>query len=1349
MGLSSNSQRCITQDKEGFIWIGTGDGLNRFDGYNFKVYRNDPNDPTSLKSNIIDCLFVDRKGNLWVGTYGGGLNRYNKDKDNFVSYKSDIYNPSAPSNEGIKTIAEDKYDRLWIGTSNGLFMLDSQNKFVCFRLPDGKQPDSKTIAYNEINKIVFDNDILWIAYSHGILSALNTSDMTFKHYKLFDIYSQHTADFSINSLILDKNNIWFSSWSKGIWIFDKTTGKCRPYEKEKSQYINFLYKDDKNRLWYSPESKGLVLVDGDKKFNYQVDDYDSNTLSSNLLSNIIQDRQGNLWVTSKQGDLNYIILDNPFYKWYRNPSLVNGLTYNLVTSVIEDSKRRIWVGYDEGSIDILDSQNIRPKIHIKGDNSTGLGPGPVMFIYESNDGSIWIGKYLDGLKKYNEKTKVFSSFQHVENNEESIAGNDIRHIDEDSKGNFWITIHGAGIDKFNPKTGKFIHHRKDWANPAKTIYSDWTFTSLCDKNDNIWICTIDGVTVLSAKDEILKHYTTEEKDGFNLSSSMALIVFIDSRNYVWIGTADGLNKIDRKNNSIKKYFSKDGLPSNLIIDIMEDDHYNLWISTDKGLSKFSPEKDSFINYSVKDGLATDEFNKFASFKNREGEMYFGGRGGLSRFYPDNIRINNYIPPVYITDFKLFNQSVKIKKDDTAIGFSIPKQIIYTKEISLEHDQNVITLEYAALNYLNLENNQYKYMLVGFDNKWISAGHKRDVTYLNLDPGEYVFRVIASNNDDIWNNEGASLRIIIKPPFWKTRWAYAFYSLFVIFLLYLFRKWILYQAEIKRKLEYEELEIQKLHELDVFKMQFFSNISHEFRTPLTLIVGPIGKLINDAKDEIQKNQLKLVQRNANRLLRLINQMMDYRKIEVAKLELNITKNNIVHFVKEIIELFNQDAKQRNIYFTFDCSYESFEVLFDTDKLEKVVYNLLSNAFKYTPDNGRIVVTMSFNLDGKSVGNDKKYSNPLLTGKTLKISVKDTGIGIPKEELSKIFDRFYQVKNSVTTMGTGIGLSLAYELVILHKGEIIVESEPNIGSEFTVVLPLWLNQTELPALSLMNARVNDDGNEIVPDENLEPSDQSVEKMKISDKYPKVLVVEDDTDMRLFICSELREKFNIVEAHNGMVALDKSFQEIPDAVICDVMMPGMTGYEVCRTLKHDERTSHIPVILLTAKSSEQHTIEGLESGADDYITKPFSVAILKARIKNLIESRVLLRKKFVKEPFAPIKEVLPSKTDEKLFNKAYSIVEKNLNNTDFDVNDFASEIGMSRTQLYRKIHAISGQSVKEFIRIIRLKKAAEMLQTSESNISEIAYTVGFNSLSYFTTSFTEYFRMNPSKYIEKYRI
>jgi len=1066
--------------------------------------------------------------------------------------------------------------------------------------------------------------------------------------------------------------------------------------------------------------------------NYQFDDYDKYSLSSNFLADIFQDKQGNLWLASKQADLNYLKLNNPFHSWYKKPSSVYGLTNNFLTVIIEDSKKRIWIGYQDGGIDIIDQQNKQPRINIKGDNSSGLGPGPVTSILESRDGTIWIGKYLDGLKKYDERSRRFTSYKHVDGDVESIAGNDIRHVIEDKNGNLWLAIHGGGVDKFDPKSEKFYHHRQNTSSPSTSIISDWTYTAVCDKNNNIWVGTIAGVSMLSEKNAVVRHYLVNTPEGQNLSNNLARVIFIDSNDYVWIGTIDGLNRLDTKNNTVKKYFTSDGLPNTVIQSILEDNNNDLWISTAKGLSRFSKQREKFKNFSVLDGLVTDEFNTFSSFKSPSGGLYFGGREGLNYFHPDSIKINNYKPPVYITDFKLFNQSAPVKRENVQQDFYLPEEISFCNEVTLEYHQNVITIEFIALNYLNLEKNQYRYKLEGFDKNWTLPGYKREVTYTNLPPGEYTFKVIASNNDGIWNTEGASLSIIVKPPLWRTKWAYAFYIILLVVMLYYFRKIVLHEAKIKRTIELEELEIHKLQEMDNLKMQFFSNVSHEFRTPLTLIVGPIEKLIRTTKDELQQVQLKLVYRNANRLLRMINQLMDFRKIEEAKLELNATLGDIVFFIKDIVSSFEQEAKHRNIDFTFIPSHSSFQLYFDTDKLEKIIFNLLSNSFKYTPDNGNISISVT-------IDNEKGSTNNFI------IKVKDTGIGIAKDLLPKIFDRFYQVKNTRTNQGTGIGLSFTYELVKLHQGKISAESEPEHGSEFIVSLPIWLSEEELPNHISVNKNIEplQDFKISQINQNESEPDKTFEK----DNPPRILIIEDNADMRLYIKNEFSDSYIISEAHNGTVGLEKAFEDMPDAIICDVMMPGIDGYQVCKTLKQDERTSHIPLVMLTAKSSEQHTIEGFESGADDYVAKPFNSALLRTRIKNLIESRITLRKKFIKDPFATIKDISPSKTDEKLLNKAYEIVEKNIENSDFEVTDFANEMCMSRTQLYRKIQAVSGQSVKEFIRIIRLKKAAELLLTTDQNVSEISVAVGFNSLSYFTSSFSEYFGVSPTKYVEKH--
>jgi len=1339
MGLSSNNQNCIIQDNEGFIWIGTGEGLNRFDGRSFKIYRSNSKSKTSLKSNIITDLFCDSNGQLWIGTYSGGLSRYNKEKDNFFTYTNDSNNPNALLTDEINVIVEDINKKLWIGTSLGLHQYDPKtNGFIRFTISPDQKPNLSTIANNSINCITRDNNILWITYASGILTAFNTTEMSFKHYKLFDITSHQAADFSVNSIVIDKNLIWISTWTKGIWIFDKITGKAHQYEKESSQFINFIFKDKNNNIWYNPEGGGLVQINDDNKIEFKSNDFDPYCISSNSLSSIFQDRQNNIWVTSKQGDLNFAILNNPFKSYYKSPDAQQGLTNNLINAVIEDSQKRIWIGYDNGGIDILDAKGIKPKNFIKGDKSTGLGPGPVMYIFESSDGTIWVGKYLDGLKKYNESAKSFISYNHNDNDIETISGNDIRFIDEDSNGNLWLAVHGGGVDKFILKSGKFIHYRNDVNNPSTSILRDWTYTSFVDKFDNVWVGNVAGLSVVSDNTTTVKNYVATGKEGYNLSNNIVQTVYTDSKRNTWVGTTDGLNIIDIKTDSIKKYFVKDGLPSNSITEILEDDNHNIWIGTSNGLSKFSPEKEKFKNFSTLDGLIAD--NIAASFKSPTGEMYFAGNRGLNRFHPDSIKINYYKPPVYITNFKLFNNSVRIADETQSGEFSIPQQITFCNEIELEYHQNVITIEFVALNYQNLEKNQYKYKLEGFQDDWVSSGYQREVTYTNLSPGEYTFRVIASNNDDIWNTKGAYLRIIVHPPWWRSGWAYAFYLIIIILLLYSFRKLILHEAEIKNKLEVEELEIIKLQEMDALRMHFFSNVSHEFRTPLTLIVGPIENLLKNIKDETQKIQLNLIKRNANRLLRLINQLMDFRKIEEAKLEMNFEKRNLVDFIKNIFDSFNHEAKERKIDYSFIQTCSSLEAWFDQDKLDKIIYNLLSNAFKFTQDGGSI--SLSLIVDEASA----KYSE-VHVERTIEIIVKDSGIGIPKESQQKIFDRFYQVKNNLFTQGTGIGLSLTYELVRLHNGNIYLESESNVGSTFTVILPLWIEESELPSSSSVLKRDNRNETETIIESTKELITKNDNENNNGKNLRHLLIIEDNPDMRLFIKNEFKDIYKVTEAHNGIVGIEKALKEIPDVIICDVMMPGIDGYEVCRKLKQDEKTSHIPILMLTAKSSEQHTIEGFESGADDYIAKPFSSTILNVRIKSLIDSRELLRKKFIKDPLAIIKDFSPSKTDEALLKKAYAIVEKNLSNPNFEVNDFAYEIGMSRTQLYRKINALAGQTVREFIRIVRLKKAAELLVTSDINITEVAYEVGFSSQTYFSTSFTEYFGINPSKYVEKH--
>jgi Signal transduction histidine kinase len=1326
-GLSSRYQANIVQDNDGFIWIATTDGLNRFDGYKFKVYRQIQGDATSLVGNQINALLIDSQGTLWVSTYYGGICRYNKEYDKFSTITDEQGNNLSLSSN----IVEDNQHRIWVGTFLGLYCFDRKNgHFVRVFTFDSQSDKQSSLASDQLRTLAVDGETLWIGYGAGIFSALNTNSMRLQHYVLPGFNNTNATDNFINSICTDGDSLWISTWGKGVWIFNKKTQKKHQFNGLKTLQVNCVCKDKSNNIWIGTESDGLAFFNkADRKTTFYVhDDYNPNSLSSNCVSNVYIDKQNNLWLSSKNGHVHYFVVDNPFRSWIRNPADPQELSNKNITSILETEDQYLWVGFLDGGIDIINLKN-RNKRVLSATNNTGLGKKTVITMFKDRDNELWLGTYQEGLKKYDKATGKFITYRNNPGDTKSISGNDIRKISEDSKGNLWLAVHGGGLNKFNKKTGKAEHFFVNYANMASSpIGSNWLFTVLCDKFDNIWVGTVSGASFLSNDFHTSKHFRYDPKDSTSLSNDCVNVIFEDSGGTIWLGTSNGLNQYNKAANNFTRFSVKDGLPNNMILGIIEDNNKNLWISTNKGLSKFSPEKGTFKNYSIDDGLITDEFNIGSCYKNSRGELYFGGLDGLFAFLPDSLKTNTFEPPVYITDFKLFNKSVLNNKDGNNTSV-LEKPINQCKEITLNYSQNIIGFEFVAINYINQQKNLYSYKMEGFDKSWSSPDTKRDVTYTNLHYGTYTFKVKACNNGGIWNETGASIQIIIKPPFWKTKWAMIFYFLLIAFLLYIFRYFILRDANIKRKLALEILEVEKLKELDSQKVKFFSNISHEFRTPLTLILGPLDKLIRTIKDENQLTDIQIIHRNAQRLLRLINQLMDFRKIEATGFEVNYAKADIIRFISDLSNVFAYEASQRNIEFSIKADLNSLLIYFDKDKLDKILYNLLSNAFKFTPDYGNITV---------SVSTDDHIKNLIL-------SVEDSGQGIPDYAQPKIFERFYQVENT-GSFGTGIGLALTKELVQLLNGSISIESVVGKGSKFTVILPV-IQQIDISKTQelIRGQHMEENGDSSkwsyqgVQDAHVISDEDESHKKDL----PILLIVEDNADMRLFIRNEFVHSYKVLEASSGELGLEKAIAEIPDIIICDVMMPRMDGIEFCEKIKLDEKTSHIPVILLTALSSEEHTVEGLKSGADDYIIKPFNSIILQLKVRNIIESRKLFQSRFAKEPTATINEIALSALDEKFLKKAYEVVEKNIGNSELDVNDFTLAVGMSRAQVYRKINALTGQSVKEFIRIIRLKKASEMLLNDEKNVTETAYAVGFNSVAYFTKSFTDYFGVSPSKY------
>lgn len=753
-----------------------------------------------------------------------------------------------------------------------------------------------------------------------------------------------------------------------------------------------------------------------------------------------------------------------------------------------------------------------------------------------------------------------------------------------------------------------------------------------------------------------------------------------------------------------------------------DDNGDLWIVTDNYLLRYNSKTNSFRKFGKADGLDMDEFYIHLCCKSTSGKMFFGGNKGIVTFFPDEIKDNPFPPDVVITNLSLFNRPKE--------KFEFEKDITELKVVELSYSQNDLHLEFVALHYSYPANNQYKYKLENFDNNWIDAGTQRNATYTNLDPGEYEFKVIASNCDGIWNETGTSIKIIINPPIWATTWAYLLYALLTLALIYFF--WKLNLRRIKAKHEYEmsKFEAEKLHEVDEMKSRFFANISHEFRTPLTLILGPAKDIIEKSKDNEAKQNAGLIKRSANRLFGLVNQLLDLSKLEAGKMKLETREIDIIPLLKGLVLSFSSLAERKKITLSFNTTEEKINVYLDRDKIEKIINNLLSNAFKFTPEGGKIDFTVT------------KQTN------TLELRISDSGKGIAKDHLDKIFDRFYQIDRSYTREqeGTGIGLALTKELVELHKGKIKVESEEGKGTTFIVRIPLGRDHLKPEEIvgekteTLVQTPKEDF--ELVTETTNRKEKTDIDLLLETDK-PLLLVVEDNSDVRKYIISHLEENYRIQEAVDGEDGLKEAFNHIPDLIISDVMMPKMDGFELCNKLKTDERTSHIPIIMLTAKATSQDKISGYETGADDYIMKPFDAAELKVRIKNLIEIRRRLQEKFTKADFVIKRgDIKINSLDEKFIGKLMIIIEKHIAEENFTIEEFESEIAMSKSQIYRKLKALTGKSPSRFVRSVRLLKAKKMISEHQATIAEIAYSTGFGSPAYFTRCFKEEFGYSPSE-------
>src|SRR5665648_939977 len=1337
-GMSSNWVTSLCRDSDGFMWIGTNRGLNRFDGYNLTTFELNSNDTTSLSNNFIASIAEDKDSNLWVGTtFGLNIREHNSQSFHRISlFDHNAFQCNDVNN--INTIFITKGGVVFIGTHEGFFTY-SAGKFR-HHLVDSTRFDAPV---NNVFSFTEDqNGDIWLGtFSRNLIRYSQGRSLEF--IPLPPLFEGKYVS-GLQKLFIDSDRLLWVGSQAGLYVYDlkrkdwNTNMNRILYKEIGNKVIAGIQEDRDGTIWIATDGEGIYLFH--KKdlsvLNLPFKGLDSKSISTNGLYCLLIDPTNLVWIgTYKQG-LDFHNRSSKKFKLFRNePEAENSLSSNDVDCCMEDSYGNIWIGTNGGGINILDEKTQKFRyMNVSNTGNNGLSSNIVVSLFEDHQKNIWIGTYFGGLNKYNPVTGQFIRYKHNENDTTTISDDRIWSILQDDDDNLWIGTLGGGLNLFDAKTGSF----KRYTAGKSGLPGNYIYHLTQDHKKRLWVCTTDGLAIYNPDmDQFDAYINKNSNTGIN-SFGALVSSYEDSRGWYWLCGNNGLIKFNPDTHTSVKIDKLSGLLSNSVNRILEDKTGNLWVSSSRGISKIwftNIENDTtfvtnFIHFDETDGLQGREFSETASLKTKDGELLFGGVNGLNIFWPGDIKVDRSVPKLIFTNLRIFNSTISPGQvfNNRII---LTKPISHTDKIILKHSENLFSIEFAALTYLFPGKNKYRYQLEGFDDSWFETdGTANFATFTNLNNGDYVLHLKGSNADGTWNEEGISLIIKVLPPFWKSWYAMLGYVFFLMFMLLILRYMILYRERLKVELRIERSEAKRLHELDMLKLKFFTNISHEFRTPLTLILSPVEKLLPHFNVLPEEKYLQHIYQNAKKLLNMINQLLDFRKMEAQGLTFNPSWGNIVEFITATVSSFNDLSENKNIELRQITDLREFYMMFDKEKLEKILFNLLSNAFKFTPISGIVIVMVGLE-EIADEGKNKRY---------LAIKIKDNGCGIHPDNLDKIFTRFYQVETSksIVANGTRIGLSLIKEYVHLHGGNITVESALNIGTCFSVFLPVEetvdLQHNELFHGQLQETKFKTEKKPV----------QHESKQQLNKKnQPVILIVEDNNDLRLYLKENLEYHYEILEAEDGRHALTILEKRMPDLILSDIMMPGMDGIELCKKVKNDKITCHIPFVLLTAKTSEQQKLEGLETGADDYIVKPFNFEILKTKIRNLIQLNLNIREVFRTKMLIEPKDISITSLDEKFMAKALDIIEKHMGDVHFSVEEFSRQIGVSRMQLYNKIVSLTGSTPLEFIRIMRLKRAAHLLAKSQLNVSEIAYQVGFNDPKYFTMQFKKEFKILPSKY------
>lgn len=1312
-GLSQNAVLSLAQDEKGFMWMGTSNGLNRYDGHRFKIYQSRNEDSGTLSANNVLSLLHDSHKRLWVGTYRG-LNLYDPYLDKFKR----VLTPDEQLLDYYQ-VYEDGGRNIWAATGKGLFLYNNRSamlepvEFPLNKAVTGK-PDVRAILVDRQGNI-------WAGTTDGLLKmdAQRSQAKMMRYNNTVEFPASVSANF-ITALAEDKlGRIWIGTLNSGVDVYDPVSGQFLHINavgaspKLINNNIRRIQVNRNGEIWVGTQEGISILTEGlELVKNLTQDDNVPESLSQNSIHALFQDRLGSMWVGTYFGGVNYTYPVNTFFNVLRKKEEPGFLSNNVISSIVADKSNNLWIGTEGGGLNFFDRQTGRFTVY-KHDvnNPNSIGSNLIKVVYLDRKGNVWCGTHRSGLNRFDPETKVFKKYLFKENDPATL-NTEVLGIYEDSRGQFWVgTTQGTKVFS-NTEAG--LEERKDYlVNQAAMKYTAYHFYE--DDKQRFWMATAEGL------------YLLQQDKWVKITDEVVNCIQQDSRSVLWFGMRkSGIARLDEETQKLDRFNQDELIGNRNVMGILEDRTGSLWLSTDNGLLKFNPSTNHLQVYSISDGLAGKAFNYNSYLKDEQGTFYFGGFNGITYFLPEQIQSNVKQVNLVLTDLKLFNETIIPEQSKDMLKHSVT----YTEDLVLNHNQNVLTIEFALLNFIKSDKNRYAYMLEGYDKNWIYTATPA-ATYTNLPAGGYVLKVKGANNDGQWSNP-IQLNITVLPPFWLTWWAYLIYALTGIALIFVVVRYFFLDALLKKE--------EELHQV---KLNFFTNVSHEIRTHLTLIMTPVDRMLEGGEvDAFVKQQMSGVKHNGNRLLKLVSELMDFRKAETGHLKLSVGHYDLVSFLEDIYNSFSEVSIKKNISFSFIHHVEQLPLYFDREQLEKVFFNLLANAIRFTPEQGVIQVEI---MDGE---------------KEVTISVTDNGKGIGLEYIDKIFTNFFQVaEDGKQNTGYGIGLALAKTIVELHKGQIRAESVPAAeGSETRTTFKVELKKgkdhfeqdvvktdTLLPALAVVPTSKPNDGRITEPSLLYE-----------NGKPQTVLIVEDNMELLQLAKDIFEPLYNVLLASNGREGLTIAYAEIPDIIISDIMMPELDGMEMCRVLKTDNRTSHIPIVFLTAKSTQNDKVSGLELGADIYITKPFSTKILELSVRNLLAARdrisVFIRQQYTSPLAVEQMAILPEKglnpLDKEYLDKAHQFIEERMDDPEFGVEMLSRHMTMSVPVLYKKLKALTGMSVNDFIKSIRLNRAAVLLREQRLNVNEVSMEVGFRDRRYFSQEFRKQFGKTPREYIQDNR-